>query len=57
MSVGWWYNFCTLTLPTGRYYPGCHYSPVGKYYDGIFYRDWHGFAYSLLYYKMELSRH
>lgn len=52
---GWWYNHCTLTLPTGHYYAGCYYKPSGKFYDGIYYKDWHGFGYSMKYFKMELS--
>ena len=53
---GWWYNYCTLVLPTGKYYPGGHYVPLpGKFYDGIYYKDWLGFGYSLKYIKMELS--
>ncbi|XP_045166602.2 fibrinogen-like protein 1 [Mercenaria mercenaria] len=52
---GWWYNYCSFSLPTGRYYIGCYYKPSGGFYDGIYYKDWHGFGYSLKYIKMELS--
>ncbi|XP_052781875.1 microfibril-associated glycoprotein 4-like [Mya arenaria] len=52
---GWWYNYCTFTLPTGHYYSGGSYTPPASYYNGIYYKDWHGFAYSLKYIKMELS--
>lgn len=52
---GWWYNYCTFTLPTGHYYTGGAYNPIGQYYDGIYYKDWLGYGYSLKYIKMELS--
>lgn len=57
MLVGWWYNSvysdCTYALPTGRYYHG-PYHPV-KLPDGIYYKDWHGAAYSLMYIRIDLA--
>ncbi|KAH3700060.1 hypothetical protein DPMN_075027 [Dreissena polymorpha] len=30
MRAGWWYNFCSNTLPTGKYYKPCgSYTPPG----------------------------
>ncbi|XP_045169269.2 fibrinogen-like protein 1 [Mercenaria mercenaria] len=54
MRAGWWYNYCTYALPTGRYYFGGPYTPSGSFYDGIFYSDWHGMGYSLKYIRMDL---
>lgn len=51
---GWWYNYCTLTLPTGHYYQYGPYTPSAGFYDGIYYKDWHGFGYSLKHIKLEL---
>lgn len=56
-KAGWWYNYCTYTLPTGFRYNGGHYTPSGGFYDGIYYKDWLGYGYSLMYIKMELSRY
>ncbi|KAL4227088.1 angiogenesis [Mactra antiquata] len=53
--AGWWFNYCTLVLPTGQYYVGGPYTPAGRFYDGIYYKDWLGFDYSLKYIKLELS--
>lgn len=56
-KAGWWYNYCTYTLPTGFYYhTGGPYTPSGPFYDGIYYSDWLGFGYSLKYIRLELSR-
>ncbi|KAH3827919.1 fibrinogen-like protein 1 [Dreissena polymorpha] len=58
MRAGWWYNYCTYTLPTGKYYPLCGpYTPPGGFYDGMFYKDWRGFGYSLRFFRMALSRY
>ncbi|XP_060583551.1 angiopoietin-related protein 2-like [Ruditapes philippinarum] len=51
---GWWYNYCSQTLPTGHYYHYGPYIPAGFFYDGIYYKDWKGFAYSLKYISLEL---
>ena len=52
---GWWYNYCTFALPTGRYYHGGPYTPTGGYYDGIYWKDWLGYGYSLKFISMTLS--
>ncbi|WAR26130.1 ANGL6-like protein [Mya arenaria] len=54
---GWWYNRCTKTLPTGRYYQNCWYTPQRGFYDGIYYEAWRGYSYSLKYIRMDLSKH
>ena len=51
MHAGWWYHYCTDTLPNGVYYYG-PYKPTGPYYDGIFWKDWLGFGYSLKFISM-----
>ena len=55
MHGGWWYNYCTHALPTGHYYRGGPYVPPGKFADGIFYTDWHGVDYSLMYIRIDLA--
>ncbi|KAL4227087.1 angiogenesis [Mactra antiquata] len=54
-KAGWWFNYCTLVLPTGQHYVGGPYTPKGRLYDGIYYKDWLGFDYSLKNIKLELS--
>ncbi len=52
---GWWFNYCSYTLPNGVYYHGGKYSPnPGGYYDGVYYKDWQGYDYSLKYMTMLL---
>lgn len=56
-KAGWWFNYCTYTLPTGHYYYGGPYTPSGGFCDGIFWQDWNTYkcAYSLKYLSMVLS--
>lgn len=54
-KAGWWYNYCTYTLPTGRYYRGRYPVQPGKMADGIFYKDWYGVDYSLMYIRIDLA--
>ncbi|XP_005102272.1 angiopoietin-related protein 6 [Aplysia californica] len=54
-KAGWWYNYCAYALPTGIYYIGGPYRPSGSMYDGIYWKDWHGYDYSLKYISMTLS--
>ncbi|WAR22497.1 TENN-like protein [Mya arenaria] len=61
LHAGWWYNFCTLALPTGqRYYDYCGDRPTKETYichhDGIFYKDWHGNCYSMPWVRITLTR-
>jgi len=56
-KAGWWYNYCTYTLPTGHYYQNGPYTPTSSFYDGIYYNDWHGYGYSMKFIKFELSRY
>ncbi|KAK6999114.1 BgMsFReDn14 [Biomphalaria glabrata] len=55
MKAGWWYNYCSYTLPTGIYYPNGWYTPSGSMYDGMFWKDWYGYNYSLKFMSMTLS--
>lgn len=54
-QAGWWFNYCTYTLPTGNYYFGGNYQPVGGYYNGIYWKDWYGYNYSLNFISMSVS--
>ncbi|KAH3827936.1 hypothetical protein DPMN_129882 [Dreissena polymorpha] len=55
LRTGWWYNYCTDTLPTGKYDLCGPYTPPGGFYDGLFYNDWLGRGYSLKYFRMVLA--
>ena len=57
-KCGWWFNYqyqCTYALLNGMYYHGGPYHPP-QFYDGIYYKDWHGFDYSLKFVTMSLYR-
>jgi len=56
MKAGWWYNYCSYTLPNGVYYYNGPYIPSGSFYDGIFWKDWEGFNYSLKFISMTLYK-
>jgi hypothetical protein len=45
-KAGWWYNNCAYALPTGKRYIGGWYTPTGVP-DGIYWKDWHGYNYSV----------
>lgn len=53
--AGWWYNYCSYALLNGHYYPGGPYTP-GAFYDGLYWKDWLGYAYSLKFVSMTLSK-
>ncbi|KAK2151698.1 hypothetical protein LSH36_354g02016 [Paralvinella palmiformis] len=45
--AGWWYNYCAYALLNGVYHYGGKYTPTGSFYNGIYWKDWHGYDYSL----------
>ncbi|XP_041348309.1 angiopoietin-related protein 1-like [Gigantopelta aegis] len=53
--TGWWYNYCTRSLPNGHYYMNGPYTPPYGYPDGIFWDNWRGVNYSLRYFIMQVS--
>ncbi|BFZ12213.1 hypothetical protein BsWGS_15252 [Bradybaena similaris] len=55
MRVGWWYNYCAYSLPTGIYNSGGWYTPGGTMYNGIYWKSWYGYNYSLKLLSMTLS--
>ena len=52
---GWWFNYCSYTLPNGMYYHG-PYLPTTGFYDGVYYKDFMGYGYSLKFFSMSISK-
>ena len=57
MHGGWWYYYCAYAHLNGVYYHQAKYNPnPSGFYDGVYWKDWHGFDYSLKFVSMTLYR-